>query len=330
MFLEKKVEPLNINKELIFSKISDYDVYKMYVSNFKLGESICSPLRQDRHPSWSVFQVEGRLVYKDMSTGESGNCITLVERMFSLNFDKALRKIANDFGIVSDTQDYKKITAAYNKPLMQEKIHAFIQCTCKKYTNRELKHYWGRYVVIGLEKLRKHEVYSLKDVFLNRKKIPIGKDEMVFGYYYNGSWKIMFPEREKNRKWISNIPLDTPVGLSNLNKDHNSLIIKSKKCYMVMEEVYPYLAYMQNEGLGSVTPKTAKYIDENSKTVFYGGDSDAPGKKASYLITNAYKWNHVNTPDILLPNTKDWSDWALEAQSIKPIQNHLIKKGVIT
>ena len=98
---------------------------------------------------------------------------------------------------------------------------------------------------------------------------------------------------------------------------------------MVMEEVYEYLCYFQNESLGSVSDITGAYVTENSKKVFYGGDSDLAGKKASYRITEKHKWYHINTPDPLLPRVKDWSDWHEESQSLKPIIEHLKRKNVI-
>ena len=98
---------------------------------------------------------------------------------------------------------------------------------------------------------------------------------------------------------------------------------------MVMEEVYEYLCYFQNESLGSVSDITGAYVTENSKKVFYGGDSDLAGKKASYRITEKHHWYHINTPDPLLPRVKDWSDWHEEAQSLKPIIEHLKRKNVI-
>lgn len=325
MKLEKK-QP-NITKELIFSKISPFDVYHLYIPDFAIKKTICSPLRKDNSPSFGVFVSDGNLVYKDLATGDTGNCITLVEKMFGLNFDKALHKIANDFCLVNGTDEYKRIISAYSKPVMSEKRHCLIQVQVKKFSVKGLQ-WWAKYLMTS-DKLKQGDIYEIGELYINRRKIPIGKEELVFGYYYNSGWKIMFPERPKKEKWLSNIPLDTPGGLENLSKDHNTLIVKSKKCYEVMRAVYPHICYVQNEGLGSVTEKTATYITENSREVFYGGDSDKVGKEKSYEITKTYNWKHVNTPDALLPTIKDWSDWVCEAQSYEPVIAHLQKKKVI-
>jgi len=330
MVLTKKSQ--EITRQDILDKIGSHQIYQQELGEHKVGKAFCNPLRKDRVPSMSLFTGDdGHLRHIDYACSDTykGDCIALVSQKYGITYREAINKLAKDWGLLNGTYEVRKIEIVQNSLKMPKK-HALIQGTVKKFNKRELNDYWGRYVVIGEEKLKRHNVYSMKEVFLNRKKIPIGKEEMVFGYWYEGiGWKVMFPERDKLHKWLSSIPMDTAVGLENLSKDHNALIIKSLKCYMVMEEVYQYLAYMQNESLGSISDKSAEYINENSDKVFYGGDSDCAGKKASYRITEKHHWYHINTPDILLPNTKDWSDWAKEAQSLEPIRQHLITKGVI-
>ena len=319
---------IQITKEFIYDRVSILSVFEYYIPSIQIGKSIPSPLRKDRHPSFSIAEKDNGIVWSDWGTGQNGSCIHLVEKMFQLNYDKALQKIASDMGLIDiDGHDNRMPIVRNSDTVPATKKSSLIQCEGKKFTASELRDYWGRYRVIGLEKLQRYNVHSLKMVYVNREKIPIGKNEMVFGYLYGDKWKVLFPEREKARKWLSNIPLDTPEGLENLSKDHNALLVKSKKCLMVMEEVYPYLCAFQNESLGSVSEKTARYIIENSKEVFYGGDSDHMGKLASYKITSKFSWKHINVPDRILPK-KDWSDWC-ELEDIPPIQKHLQIKGVI-
>lgn len=320
-----------VTRRMILDKLSPYDIYRWEIGEFTVGRPIVNHLRGEKQASMTIFQgQDGKLHHYDQGDDYwKGDCFDIVCQKYGISLIEALNKIACDFMLTSDAPEaYKAITSQYSAPTLDPKQYALIQGTVKKFTRHELVDYWGRYKVIDEKKLKRHEVYSMKEVFLNRRKVIIDKNEMVFGYWYEGlGWKIMFPERSKDKKWLSNIPLDTPEGLQNLNKDHDTLVIKSKKCLMVMEEVYPYLCGMQNESLGSVSDTTAGYIDENSKRVFYGGDSDPAGKKASYRITEKRSWYHINTPDKLLP-AKDWSDWAEVADSLDPIINHIKQKGL--
>ena len=133
---------------------------------------------------------------------------------------------------------------------------------------------------------------------------------------------------EKKRKWVSNVPLNTAYGLFNLSPDKNTLICKSLKDYMVCKKVYNHVCHVQNESLSAFSEDTIKYIIENSKEVYYGGDSDAPGKMASRLISETFKWNHINSPDRLLPEIKDFADWG-KKEGLEVIKEHFKQKGLI-
>ena len=293
MVLTRRVDQ-EITKEAIFQKISSYDVLHMYVPNAKLKDIICSPLRVDKHPSWSIFAIDNEILYKDWATGESGDCIRLVEKMFNLDYHKALKKIAGDFFLLNNTEEYKKIITGYSKPILTPKLYCLIQCGTKRYTAKD-KAYWEQ-CTITPEECKRENIYSLKEdsIYVNRQRIAVTKGELAFGYYkeQGQQWKLLFPEKEKKQKWKTNIPLCTAMHLENLSKDHNSIILKSLKDYIIIQRLYPYCAYIQNESLAACPEEVAKYITDNSKKVYYSGDSDIPGKAASYKITGKYNWLH--------------------------------------
>lgn len=316
-----------LTKEEIFSKISDYDVFKNYIGGFKINRAICSPLRTDKSPSFSVRAGKtGNLYWVDYGADEHGDCISLVERMYGLQYADALMKIAHDMGISNGSNEYKRIIAQYSKPVIDQRRYSFIQANVKAWDKRSLA-WWEKYL-IAEEDLKRENIYSVSKVFLNRKCIPIGATELVYGYWSAVGWKIMFPERPKDSKWLSNIPLTMLEGMDKLSKEHDTIVVPAKKCRIVVEKVHPWCCNIQNESVGSITDEMAKEITENSRRVFYWGNSDEPGKKASYKITEKYKWLHINTPDPLLPEVTDPSDWSYRTQSLEPIRNHINKKGI--
>src|SRR6187551_3924283 len=96
MFIAKK-EHL---KELILKRVSEYDIFRRYLGNFKLGGAIKSPFKKDSNPSLLIYTTGGHVYYKDMRGGEfAGDCFTLVMQLFGLSFPEALNKLARDFGI---------------------------------------------------------------------------------------------------------------------------------------------------------------------------------------------------------------------------------------
>src|SRR4030043_946651 len=92
-----------IDKELsidsILEKITEYDIYKYYIrQSFKLGRIMKSPFREDKHPSFGIFKSSkyGSLLFKDLATGKTGNCVQFVQELFNISYRESLVKILND------------------------------------------------------------------------------------------------------------------------------------------------------------------------------------------------------------------------------------------
>ena len=79
MYNTKKV--LNNDLDTIINKIAEYGIYQHYIGDFKVNTIFNSPLRKDNNPSFGVFvsKSTGKLLFKDLATGETGNCIKFVK-----------------------------------------------------------------------------------------------------------------------------------------------------------------------------------------------------------------------------------------------------------
>jgi len=331
MIKGKKRIPLTTDN--VLKLISPYDIYRRYFGDFKINVVTKNWIRGDENPSFIIGNATGELHHFDFADGNwRGDCFSFVKQLYSLDsINDVLKLIDRDFGLGISSEEnvgeYKKIVSQYKQPEeIKEKHYSIIQCVTRKFTNEELK-YWNDYYQ-DIEDLKQNNVYSIAKAYLNRKLFPLSPSELRFGYLYENYWKLYLVDRPKRRKWVSNVPLSFAYGLSNLNKEHNTLITKSLKDYMVCKKIYPYVCHVQNESLGAFSEETVKYIKENSKEVFYGGDSDIPGKSASYIITEAFGFKHINPPDRLLEDCcKDFADWA-RAFSLKDVEEHFIKKGL--
>jgi hypothetical protein len=327
---KKRIE---LTPEAILQRLSDFDLYRYFMGRreWKINQVTHSPFHVDNTPSFLVGNKNGYLYHVDFSTGQRGGCFDFVMQLYNISLHEALLLIDQQFGLgimpEHDTGEYKRIKAEYKQPEEMGKRYSVIQVITRKFTNEELK-YWSDYYQ-DIQDLRDNNVYSISKAYLNRKLFPIKDDELRFAYLFEGSyWKLYFPNREKKRKWISNVPLSLAYGLNNLNKDHNTLICKSLKDYLLCKKVYDNVCGIQNESLASISEETAIYINKNSKEVFYGGDSDEPGKQASYIITKAFGWKHINPPDYLLNDCcKDFADWG-KLSGVKVVEKHFIEKGL--
>lgn len=326
----KGVKRTNLTPDNILKLISPYDIFRRYYrGKIELNKQIFSPFRYEQHESFIVGSKYGDLHFVDFASGQRGGCFDFVMELFHVSLDEALRLVDRDFGLGltsgTNTGEYKRIVKEYQQPEELGKRYSLIQVVTRKFTKEELDYQNSYYQ--DIEDLRANHIYSISKAYLNRKLLPIKDNEIRFGYLYESYWKLYFPFRDKKGKWISNVPLTMSYGLENLSKDHNSLVCKSLKDYSVCRKVYPYTCGIQNESLAALSDETVDYINKNSKEVFYGGDSDVPGKRASYEITRFFKWKHINPPDNLLPSTKDWADWG-RLQGLNVIGDHFIQKGL--
>jgi len=325
----KKVE---LTPESILSKISTYDLFRYYIPDktWKIGVAMNSCLHKDDNPSFLVGNRGGDLHFIDFSSNQKGDVFTFLKLLFGLDsMNDVLLKIDGDFGLGignAPVKDYKQITSQYQQPEELGKRYCLIQAITRKFTQEELK-YWEQYH-ISIEELRANNVYSIKEMYLNKSRLSL--QDLRFGYFYpnGGWWKLYQVNAPKKSKWLSNVPIDTAYGLENLDKDHNTLIVDSLKDYIVCRKIYNNVCQVQNESLSALSLGTVEYIKNNSKEVFVGFDADPPGKNASILITKMFNWKHINTPDNLLPDVKDWSDWC-KLSGIEIIKQHFITKNLI-
>lgn len=326
------VKKNSLTPENILKRVSEYDIFKLfYRGKLELNTAIHSCFHYDEHPSMLVSNRYGSLFFIDFSLNKKGDCFNFVQELYGVELNEALKIIDRQFGLgftsETNTGEYKRITKEYKQPEELGKRYSVIQVVTRKFTKEELD-YWSSYYQ-DIQDLRDNHIYSIEKMYLNRKLFPLKENELRFGYLFSGSyWKIYRPTASKKNKWISNVPITTAYGLNNLNTEKNTLICKSLKDYLLCKKVYSNVCGIQNESLSSISKETSEYISKNSKEVFYGGDSDAPGKQASYIITKAFGWKHINPPDYLLGDCcKDFSDWA-KKESLESLKNHFVQKGL--
>ena len=325
-----------LTPEAILDKISEYDIFKYYMPNheWKLNQVTYSPFRIENNPSFVIGNKRGFLSFIDFAdTNKRGNCFDFVRALYNLRtFDDVLRLIDKDFnlGIVTGkyTDDYKRITSEYKQPEL-EKRYAFIQVTTRKFTKEELA-YWSTYYQ-DIQDLRDNNIYSIKNLYLNKSKFVLPENELRFGYLYEGQyWKIYRPFAEKKQKWMpNNVPITCMDGKEDIINCDVAFINKSKKDYMVMKKIFPCCCAVQNEGIGCFSHENVEYLKANSDKQILSFDSDVTGVTNSQQITKLFDFGYCNVPRrYLKEGIKDWADLA-KAHGLQAIQNHLINKRIL-
>jgi len=329
MKLAKKTE---LTLENILQKVSEFDIFTYFIGHFKIGQAFCSPLRHENNPSVAIYLTSSGLRYKDYTTGESFDAVEFVKAKYHCNYNDALLEIDKAFGLGLSSQpkkDYKAIISTYSKPVLDQKRYTLIEVKTKKFTQDDIN-YWADYY-IPLNKLKRENVYSLEGVWINKKKQPLNKGELCFGYFFeNVGWKIYHPLRAKGEhKWLSNIPLTHIENINNIQHCDILTVTKSKKDRLILEDFFPDIINTQNESKGCFTPENIALISSKGDKIRINFDGDNVGKTNSKKLTQENNWQWLNVPNELVEKgIKDFSDMAKEL-GIKAVKDYFKSKKLI-
>jgi hypothetical protein len=327
---------LKLTPEAVLSKISEYDIFRFYMptKDWKLNQVTYSPFRNENNPSFLIGTRKGYISFIDFAdTSKRGDCFTFVKMLFNLSsMDAVLRTIDRDFGLGflpgTSTEKYKEIQKEYKQPEDLGKRYSLIQVITRKFTNEELA-YWNQYYQ-SLDDLRANNVYSIKQLFLNRKKFPLKETDLRFGYFYDGHWKIYRPFGDKKSKWVpNNVPITAMDGKEDITNCSVAFINKSKKDYMVMNKIFPCCCAVQNEGVACFSDGNVEYLKSNSDRQILSFDADEVGVKNSQMITKLFDFEYANVPrKYLTEGIKDWADLAKE-HGLRSIISYLNEKKLL-
>lgn len=322
--------------DAVLDRVSEYDIFRWYMSDksWKINQVTYSPFRQEQNPSFLIGNKHGRLSFIDFAdTSRRGDCFTFVKLLYNLySIDDVLKMIDRDFnmGIANGapTQEYKKIVSEYKQPEDLGKRYSMIQVKTRKFTIEELD-YWNLYHQ-DVQDLRDNNIYSIDKVFLNKSRFSIKDNELRFGYFYDGHWKIYRPFADKKNKWMpNNVPITMMDSMKDVECCSLAFINKSKKDYMVMKKLYPHCCAVQNEGMGCFSPENVQYLKDNSDIQILSFDADVTGVQNSQQVTKLFDFGYCNVPrKFLVEGIKDWADLSRE-YGLKIIEDYLIEKQIL-
>ena len=325
-----------LTRDMILKKISEYDIFRFYMpdKSWKLNVVTHSPFRKDNNPSFIIGNKHGVISFFDFAdSNKRGDCFEFVKQLYNYrSLDDVLKLIDKDFGLgissgSTSTEGYKEITSQYKQP-EESKRYSLIQVVTRKFTNEELE-YWNSYHQ-SVDDLRENNIYSIKKLYFNKQLFYLKDEELRFGYFYDGHWKIYRPHAEKRHKWVpNNVPITATDGFKDIVNCDTALITKSKKDYMVMKKIFPCSCAVQNEGMGCFSHENVEYLKANSDKQILSFDSDETGVNNSQQITKLFDFDYINVPrKYLSEGIKDWADLA-KAHGLQTIEYYLKEKGLL-
>lgn len=309
MNLDFTFEP-KITKSYLLSQYSE-ETYMEYYLGIKVAKGLfCSPLRRDNTPTCSFYKNKsGELIFKDFNGSFYGNFISVVMEKYHVSYYKALQIIAEDFNLSKRHTD--KVAVNPIKPsttVFKDTGPADVRVEIKDFTQEELN-WWNSYG-ITLDILKKFNVYSCKNIFLNGELFKtIYKDNFMFGYYGGKKdnlelWRIYFP-KQSNYRFLTNWPAKKIQGLKQLKKDGDICVItKSMKDTMCLYSLGISAIAPNSENL-FIADTILERLKSKFKYIIVLYDSDLPGiqnmckiKKKRPELIYFYIPRHYNAKDI--------------------------------
>lgn len=322
----KKKQPA-LTRDYVLSKVSQYEIFRRLLGDFKIGEGFCNILRGEKKESAIVRVFDGKLVLKDYGDSRfNGDCFDLVQFVNNCSFYEALERIDKDFNL-SSLQIYKSVK-------LEDTVAAppIFHVITRSPDREDLK--WWKMFHQGLDDLKRENIYFPKEIWRNRQKIPITLRTFCYFYPELNAFKLYRPDGKvgkkvwyHERKWDSGIPNTVLEGKENILNCSKAFVATSKKDKMVLLKALEMdcICNIQAENIDAIDDENMEYIKANSEEQYICGDRDAAGKRFSWILTKEFGYKHVNPPDDM---PKDFAAWGKD-YGLKPINEHFKNKGLI-
>jgi hypothetical protein len=257
------------NDEMLLSKLG-----------IPIKKSLHSPLREDRHRSFSIFRdYNGKLRWKDFGTGEHGSIPELYRLLEGVDLSNRYR--------------YKD---------ENNNLNYLIDIKEKEYSDNDLS-YWNNYCV-DLDILNLYKVKSLK-YYKYKDKVIYNNLYMFSIRYGEGIYKIYMPG--SRFKFFHNCNSKDVFGYNQLNnRDKRVIITKSFKDVLVLRVLgYNSISVMAE----TINPNSIEFymniFRNNGWEVYLLFDNDKAGIKAIIDWLEYYKDMNM----LILDKHKDISDY---------------------
>jgi len=298
-----------ITKEDILKHVTQEEIYSYY-----LGEDVTrlgvfhSPLREDNIPSFAIYfhkSEQNVLMFKDYATGDCGDFVVLVMKLFNIRYREALRKITYDLGLTQQSVDADRQQITYTKIVQKQKVNLGVKT--RKW-NKGDKEFWSSF---GITKktLEKYNVHPVEYVFYNDNPVSVHALAYVYVEFKDDevTYKIYQPLESKEKKWINNANSTVHQGYSQLPETDEILIItKSLKDVMAIHDVIGIPAIgLQSESIGIKESVMEEYRSRFTNVVCLF-DNDPAGIKLTESFSEKYDLPYFYMPQLI--GVTDFSD----------------------
>jgi len=200
---------LPVTADNLYSFVNNASIFSFYMnSKMKFNTPFSSPFRADKNPSFIIYE---RGFFVDFASGEKGNAITFVMKLYKLNFNAALMLIIRDQNLVDRFNCFDSVNnvvyekASFDNPRSVVSVEGGADINVKKREfNKADKDYWGKYNLDERD-LRLANIIPISHFFIGTKMFIAEKLSYAFMERKDGVITIkIYQPKSSYLKWINN------------------------------------------------------------------------------------------------------------------------------
>lgn len=294
----------NIETTDLSSGQYDYIILATYFGIYELPIQIKSPLHEDIHPSFGFQYYNGYILWKDFTTGEKGNLIQLMQRMWGLSHQETVERLSYELNLGTGKQVESlniKLTKQIKYSTCDIRIHAI------SFSQIHIN-YWKQYG-INQKQCEYANIIPIDYYWVNGMQIKSA--ELAFAYRERDNniyrYKIYQPYNKKY-KWVNGFNHKIISLYDKIPKSGSNLIIaasmKDAMCIWCNTRIPAISFQSEVQNIDSLIITDLKFRYTNLYICY---DNDRTG-----LLQASNKAKEFNLNNIVIPQFdkgKDISDY---------------------
>lgn len=307
----------SISKTEVFIKFTETQVLKaVFPEISEVPCLICSPLRVDNKPSFSIYMTDGgHIAWKDHAESNSrGGLMDLLCKYWKCTFNQALEKICS----LPELKDEVVLKSKQIKTLTRKEVSTLKKIEVKVRPWRDYDYeYWASYG-IGKQWLKWAEIYPTAYKIITKRDKETGKvtqycfpaEKYCYTFVERKGGRLsikIYQPYSKNFKWCSSMS-DGVISLWTKVPEYGDRIVicsslKDALCLSCQLHI-PAIA-PQGEGY-DISETACNELKRRYKKVFISYDVDQPGIEDAKKLSKQTGFPFI-VPD--LKGQKDYSDY---------------------
>lgn len=197
-----------LTKEDILAKVSEEEIYRKFCKHFP-KRVFPSPFRKDAHASFGFFKRGNSWLWKDIAMGDAGNVFQFVMRDQGLDYQGALKLIADIFFITAEGKNNIIIRSKFSRSeadKAEARGRSLIQVVRKEMTQADYDWWNGRLITPQI--MDAYMIRAAKEIWVDKRPVWFSKPNNPIYYWlfpFSNNVKCYRPlEPNKQWKWISN------------------------------------------------------------------------------------------------------------------------------